>query len=559
MDQQRPFLYLSLFFLGFLIWSTWQQEHAPKPENPISNAQVASAQSAGNNNIPAGASIPAINSGDVNSIPVINNTEINESKFIRVRTDVLDLQINLQGGTIVQADLPTYPISLEEQDKPIRILDTQKAYAAQSGLRHQDVNGQYRSDLAPNHYAKFTANKKDFILKESENELVVPLTWNNEKGIEVVKSFTFKRGKFVATQIQTIKNQSKDSWVGSQYLQLTHGEHTRAGSMLAGDIAYTGTAYYNEKYIKVSFGDIEDENLNDQVKGGWAAMLEHYFVSAWIPSIDNQNTYYSIFDKNKTTYIIGVKTPELVVNSGTETSFNSQFYVGPTNQAELASISKGLDLTVDYGIFAFVSKPIFAVMNFIHSYVGNWGWTIIFLTLFIKIIFFYPSAISYRSMAKMKKMSPKIKEINEKYKSDPQLKQKEIMAFYRKEKINPLGGCLPMLIQMPVFMGLYWVLQESVELRQAPWLLWYKDLSLKDPTFILPIIMGASMFIQQKLNPTAVQDPMQQKIFTYLPVVFTVMFLFFPAGLVLYWVVNNILSIIQQYVINKKIIGDTNS
>ena len=273
---------------------------------------------------------------------------------------------------------------------------------------------------------------------------------------------------------------------------------------------------------------------------------------------DAENNYYTIFDDSQTRHIIGVKSPLKVIADGQSGSFNSQFYIGPTDQDSLAKISKGLDLSVDYGIFAFVSKPIFSVMSFINrNIVSNWGWTIILLTMFIKLIFFYPSAMSYKSMAKMKKLGPKIKEIAEKHKNDPQAKQKETMAFYRKEKINPLGGCLPMLIQMPVFMGLYWVLQESVELRQAPWVLWYKDLSLKDPFFILPLIMGASMFIQQKLNPPAVADPMQQKIFTYLPVVFTVMFLFFPAGLVLYWVVNNILSIFQQWFINKKIIGDT--
>lgn len=553
MDQQRPFLYLTLFFLGFLIWSTWQQEHAPKPIAPASKTQVESGQT----NIPTGSTIPASAINNDGSIPVNTDKNSTESKYIRVKTDVLDLKIDLRGGTIIQADLPAFPVSLKEPDKAVRIIDREKAYAAQSGLRHQDIDGQYKSELAPNHYANFSAEKSEFILEDGQDELTVPLNWNNEQGVKVEKTFIFTRGKYVAQLSQTINNQSENAWIGSQYLQITHGEHERSGSLLAGDVAYTGAAYYNDKYIKVSFGDIEDENLSDIVKGGWAAMIQHYFVSAWIPSEETENKYYTIFDKNKINYIMGVKTPELVVNSGASATFNSQFYVGPTDQATLAEISKGLDLTVDYGIFAFVSKPIFWVMSFINqNMVSNWGWTIILLTLFIKIIFFYPSAVSYRSMAKMKKLGPKIKEISEKYKNDPQTKQKETMAFYRKEKINPLGGCLPMLIQMPVFMGLYWVLQESVELRQAPWILWYKDLSIKDPTFILPLIMGASMFLQQKLNPPVMQDPMQQKIFTYLPVVFTVMFLFFPAGLVLYWVVNNILSIFQQWFINKKIIGD---
>jgi YidC/Oxa1 family membrane protein insertase len=552
MDQQRPFLYLSLFFLGFLIWSTWQQDHAPK--TPVSKTEV----SINDSSIP---SAPTTSSQATVSNSVAleqnNNTNSVAPTLIHVKTDVLDLYISSLGGTIIQADLPTYPVSLEEKDKAVRILGKDKGYAAQSGLRHQDINGAYRSDLAPNHYAKFSATQQEYILAGGQNEIQVPLLWTNGQGITVIKTFSFERGKFLVKQTQQVNNQSNESWVASEYLQLTHAEHVRKGSLLAGDVAYTGAAYYNEKYIKVSFGDIEDEVLNDPVTGGWAAMIEHYFVGAWIPPVDTLNTYYTIFDKNKDSYIIGVKTPLKVINSGQTDSFESQFYVGPTDQDELAAISKGLDLAVDYGIFAFVSKPIFYVMNLINKHVvSNWGWTIILLTMLIKLIFFYPSAVSYRSMAKMKKLGPKIKEISEKYKNDPQAKQKETMAFYRKEKINPLGGCLPMLIQMPVFMGLYWVLQESVELRQAPWILWFKDLSIKDPYFVLPLIMGASMFIQQKLNPPAVQDPMQQKIFTYLPVIFTVMFLFFPAGLVLYWVVNNILSIFQQWFINKKIIGD---
>jgi len=558
MDQQRPFLYLTLFFLGFLIWSTWQQEHAPKPKvasETVTSQQVQQQQTG--NNIPTAANIPSANTSNVNNASQNNNATSTAHPLIHIKTDVLDLMLNLQGGTISQVDLPTYPVSLEEKNKGVRILDQEKAYAAQSGLRHQDVNGAYRSDLAPNHYAIYKAQKNKYILADGQDKLEVPIVWNNGKGINVVKTLVFERGNFAVKQHTKIDNQSPNAWIGSQYMQLTHGKNTKKRSMFGGGaITYTGPAYYNEKYIKVSFSNIEDETLNDRVKGGWVAMLQHYFVSAWIPAENQENAVYTIFDQKNQNYIIGTKTPEITINSGSSGEFSSQFYVGPTDQEKLSAISKGLDLTVDYGIFAFVSKPIFAAMKFIHSYVGNWGWTIILLTLLIKLIFFYPSAISYKSMAKMKKLGPKIKEIGDKYKNDPQGKQKATMAFYRKEKINPLGGCLPMLIQMPVFMGLYWVLQESVELRQAPWLLWYKDLSLMDPYFLLPLLYGASMFIQQKLNPPVSQDPMQQKIFMYLPLVFTFMFLWFPAGLVLYWVVNNILTIAQQWFINKKILGD---
>ena len=568
MDQQRPFLYLSLFFLGFLIWSTWQQEHAPKPVTP--SVQTQAGQTGSGEAIPSSGQIPTQatnNTGGDGAIPKSTNEK---EKRVHIKTDVLDLYVSTQGGTIVQADLPTHPVSLEQMDKAERIIDSEKAYEAHSGLRHQNVDGKYRSDLGPSHYTSFSVEKDEYIMADGDNSLTVPFYWKNDQGLMVKKELSFQRGKFLITQTQTLKNDSPNAWIGNEYLELTHEEHSRAGGMLGGDIAYVGAAYYPNKYQKVKFNAIENGDLGDKdiskfteadkeerlINGGWIAMLKHYFISSWIPPKDTLNNYYTRYSKSNESYIIGVKTPTKTINSGDTGTFISQFYIGPTNQAELANISKGLDLTVDYGIFAFVSKPIFAVMKFIHKYVGNWGWTIILLTLLIKIIFFYPSAVSYRSMAKMKKLGPKIKQIGEKYKNDPQAKQKETMAFYRKEKINPLGGCLPMLIQMPIFMGLYWVLQESVELRQAPWILWYKDLSIKDPTYILPVIYGASMFIQQKLNPPAVQDPMQQKIFTYLPVVFTFMFLFFPAGLVLYWVVNQVLSIIQQWFINKKIIGD---
>ena len=558
MDQQRPFLYLTLFFLGFLIWSTWQQEHAPKSptQAPVQTGVDSQSIPADSNTAASSDDIPnditAAGANTVNQIPVADVSKNNNIKKIHIKTDVLDLYVNLQGGTIIQVDLPTYPVSLEEKDKATRIIDTKKGYAAQSGLIHRSKD----SLKAPNHNAIFNAEFTEYTLAEGQTNLVVPIEWTNQNGIKVTKRFIFERSKFVINVEQQIDNQSTNSWAGSEYLHLTHGESASKGGFLTGVQTYTGAAYYKDKYEKVSFGDIEDEKLNEQIKGGWLAMLQHYFVSAWVPPKDNENTYYTKYYKERENYVIGVMSPEKVVNAGNSHVFKNQFYVGPAIQSDLEAMSKGLDLTVDYGIFAFVSKPIFGVMDFIHKYVGNWGWTIIFLTMLIKLVFYYPSAISYRSMAKMKKMAPKIKAINEKYKNDPQAKQKETFAFYKKEKINPLGGCLPMLIQMPVFMGLYWVLLEAVELRQAPWLLWYQDLSIRDPYFILPIIMGASMWFQQKLNPPMMQDPMQQKIFTYLPLVFTVMFLFFPAGLVLYWVVNSILGIAQQWYITRKILAE---
>ena len=550
MEQQRPLLYLMLGFIAFMIWTTWEQRNYVPPA-PIEQSTASGLPNTANN-ISDAASQTDMPTAQALSPVGQEAGATASSKSIRVKTDVLDLQISLTGGTIYQADLLTYPISLDEKDinTPVRVLDADKRYTAQSGLQATSGN----KDEAPNHNAVFTTTQEEFDLGDSDS-LTVPLTWVGKDGLNVVKNYIFKRGQFLIDVEQTISNTSGSTWAGTEYQQLTHGTPEDTGMGLT-SVSYVGGAYYNDKYVKVDFGDIESENLKETIKGGWTAMLEHYFISAWIPGPEAQNKYYTIFQKSRDNHILGVQSPVLSVPDGKAGTFKSQFYVGPKTQNKLEVMSPGLELTVDYGIFSFVSKPIFWMMNLIQSVVSNWGWTIILMTMLIKLIFFWPSAVSYRSMAKMKKLGPKIKEINNRHKSDPAAKQKATMEFYRKEKINPLGGCLPILIQMPVFMGLYWVLLESVELRQAPWILWFNDLSVMDPYYVLPLLMGASMYIQQRLNPPQMTDPMQQKIFQFLPLVFTVMFLWFPAGLVLYWVVNNILSIAQQYVITKKIVGD---
>lgn len=550
MDSQRPLLYLTLIFLGFMLWSAWQTDHAPKPVAPnnVSSTTTTTATPNATGEVPNAA------------LNTANNTVANngQAQVLTVKTDVLELKISTQGGDIIEASLPTYPVSLEKKDQPTRILDLNgRNYVAQSGLLHTVIAGQNTENLAPNHQALYSAPQTSFTLAEGQNELVVPLTWTGANGIQVTKRYVFKRGDFNVQVQHEVQNKTNQLWSGSEYRQLKHGPYTATGSMLTGIQAYVGGAYYyDDKYTKIQFTDMESEPINLTTTGGWVALLEHYFVSAWVPTQTEQTNYYSkgVTQLGNKSYVLGAQGAVKQIAPGAKDTFTSLFYVGPKDQDNLEKLAKGLDLTVDYGIFAFVSKPIFWLMQMIHSVVGNWGWTIIFLTLLIKILFFYPSAASYKSMAKMKAVAPRLKEITERYANDPQAKQKAMMDIYRKEKINPLGGCLPILIQIPVFMGLYWVLVESVELRQAPWMLWYKDLSVMDPYFILPLIMGVSMFVQQKLNPPPT-DPMQQKIFQFMPWVFTVLFLFFPAGLVLYWVVNNVLSIAQQWFINTKIIG----
>lgn len=573
MDQQRPLLYLLLVFLGFLIWNQWQMDKMPKPEplpNQFTNTQndtAVSASAVAQGSYSADVPQQTVQSADGVTVVQTESTANANSQLIHVKTDTLDLTINTRGGDIIRSALPTYPISIKEPDTPVVIHDPARGYVAQSGLGHKNVAGTDAASLAPNHYAVFTTPKNEYILGDGEDTLVVPLTWSNGAGVTVTKRYTFTRGHFEINVEQEVANQSGNTWSGFEYRQLRHGPPVAVtGGIFGGVASFNGAAYYDYSaedgysYEKIPFKDFEDEDevLNKTIKGGWAAILEKYFVSAWIPQQDKNNTFYTnLVQENgfQDSHIIGLKTPVIEIANGANHTFASKFYVGPKIQRNLEELAPGLELTVDYGVFSFISKPLFWLLDHLHSLFGNWGWAIIFITVIIKIIFFWPSAVSYKSMAKLKKLTPKMKEMQERYKNDPQAKQKAMMDFYRKEKINPLGGCLPMLIQIPVFMGLYWVLLESVELRQAPWLLWYKDLSIMDPTFILPLLMGASMWFQQKLNPPQL-DEMQRKIFTWLPVVFTVMFLWFPAGLVLYWVVNNVLSMAQQWYINKKIIGD---
>lgn len=556
MDSQRPLLYLALVFMLFLTWMTWQQDHAPKP--PVTAATAQTTATAAVQDVPTQGTLPAVPSqSGVTAASTETANAANAADTITVRTDTLLLRINSRGGEIIEADLPTYPVSLDTPDKPVRILDLNgRNYVAQSGLQHLGVEGQDVKTLAPDHLAVYTSPQREYQLAEGQDELVVPLTWQGANGITVTKRFVFKRGSFLVNVEHEVHNASANTWSGTAYRQLKHGQISE-GHSLFGIYAYTGGAYYKDgAYAKLPFGDMEGKTLDVPVTGGWVAMQEHYFLSAWIPPREQQSQYYSMVTQAQgaKAYILGMRSPVLQVAPGATGTFSSGFYVGPKDQDTLAKIAPALDLTVDYGIFAFISKPIFWAMQLIHSVVNNWGWTIILLTLFIKLLFFYPSAVSYKSMAKMKAVAPKLQEINNRYANDPQGKQKAMLDIYRKEKINPLGGCLPILIQIPVFMGLYWVLLESVELRQAPWILWYKDLSVMDPYFVLPLIMGASMWVQQKLNPPPA-DPMQQKIFQFMPILFTVLFLWFPAGLVLYWVVNNVLSIAQQWYINKKIVG----
>ncbi|HQS03318.1 MAG TPA: membrane protein insertase YidC [Halothiobacillus sp.] len=550
MDNRRLILVVALGFVFILLWQAWtkDQQHAMQAAATQAQSMPTSAIPEQTLNLPNALPIAA-----TPNTPVAANT-VASAPQITVRTDVLSLKINPQGGVIDTADLLSYP---QEQDKaePVNLLSDSNGfvYVAQSGLLGS------KGSPAPDHYAEFQSAQTEYQLQPGQNELRIPLTWEKD-GIKITKWFIVKRGDYAIKVEYQIDNTSNQPWQASQYRQLTRlgttpGTqlvHTYTGGVYAGDIPGSKDRL---AYEKVTFEDMAKANLSKALSNGWVAIIEHYFMSAWVPANPQQvNNFYTLVSakNNQTLYTIGMSSPVDTIAAGAKGELSSTLYVGPKIQSNLAPLAQGLNLTIDYGIFTVIADPIFWLLKHFHEWVGNWGWAIVLVTLVIKIFFLWPSAISYRSMAKMRAVTPKMQQLKERFGEDRQKLSQEMMKLYQKEKINPLGGCLPIVIQIPVFISLYWVLAESVELRQAPWIFWIHDLSQKDPYFVLPLLMGISMFIQQKLNPAPV-DPMQQKIFAWLPVIFTIFFSFFPAGLVLYWFVNNLLSIAQQYTITRQI------
>lgn len=566
MENQRFFLYIALAFLLYIIWLTWQQEHAPAPTTQQGasqgESQVADINENGvvaSNNYDNSADLPDAldaTASTTASAPQENTANVtqNKSQKIHVRTDVLDVIIDTRGGDIRQVDLPTYPVSLEKQDEAFRLLHSNnRTYIAQSGLRHDKVNGQAVAGVAPTHHEIYRAQQNEYLLNDGQDELNVTLQWDGKNGIKVEKIYTFYRDSFVFDIKHRVTNNGNNTWIGRQYQQLRHSPISESRSWLRLP-TYTGTAYFDGAYHKHNFDDIEDDPINLQVEGGWIAVLQHYFVSAWVPQGEEENRFYSktVNAGGEQQLLIGMLSNAKTVAPNSSAEFDRRLYTGPKIQDEMKKIAKGLDLSVDYGMFSIISKPLFWLLKWFYNLVGNWGVAIILVTMVIKLIFYKLSETSYKSMARMRKLQPRIKSLQERYADDKQKLGQATWEMYRKEKVNPAKGCLPILIQMPVFLALYWVLIESVELRQAPFMFWIHDLSLRDPIFVLPFLMGISMFVQFKLNP-APPDPMQAKIFAMMPIMMTLFMAFFPAGLVLYWLVNNILSIIQQYVITKRI------
>ena len=561
MDWQRSLLIgamVVVVYMLFLEWNTFQEQYQPEqqasseevlltPELPQVQTQPALPTAEpvdAANDLPVASELPVSEAAVVEPKPAAVST-----RLVKVTTDVLEVLIDTHGGDIVKVGLLKHRTSLEDDSEPFTLLNrtASHTYIAQSGLI--GANGTDTAEGRP----LFSVSSDSFALQDGQNEISVDLSLQ-QNGVTITKSFVFRRGDYLVDLVYNINNQSSDNWSAGLFGQIKRDSQPVSTESGMGVQPFLGAALTSaeENYKKMDFEDIAEKPFKETIKGGWVAMVQHYFISAWVPNQSIDNTFSLRKLGSADLYAMGFTSPQQTVAVGSNGEIRAAFYVGPKDQYRLEEISPYLDLTVDYGWLWWLAKPLFWVMYKLHGLVGNWGWSIILLTVLIKLAFFQLSATSYRSMAKMRKLQPEMTRIRELYGDDRQKMSMETMNLYKKEKVNPMGGCLPILVQMPVFLALYWVLLESVELRHAPWILWIQDMSVKDPYFLLPLLMGASMFIQMKLNPTP-PDPTQAKVMQIMPIAFTFFFIFFPAGLVLYWTVNNILSIAQQYVITKKI------
>lgn len=539
-DYLRIALYASLIVILLVLFQAWDKDH-PKPVVTTPIVQTTAA----NNYVPQitdqSQSVKPITTAPnvTPTLPIINQS------LIHVTTDVIQVDINPIGGNIVQVKLLQYPEALNSHTPFLFLNDSSDTrYIAQSGLLSTSGPDTSKGQ------AEYTVEKTDYTLASDQNEIKVNLQWHNADGLTITKTFTFQRNNYEIGVDYQINNQSKQSFSGNPYLQLMRKNTPPVSKQgVVNFTTYFGAAISSPEktYEKISFKQMDSNNLNQTIKGGWAAMIQHYFVSSWVPEQNTTSQYYTRVT-NDGLYTVGMLGQKIEVNPGEQAISKAKFYAGPAIAKQLEKVAPGLQLTIDYGWLWFISVIIFWMMEKIYSFIGNWGWSIVIVTLLIKLMFYHLSAKSYRSMSGLKKLQPKINALKERFGEDKQKFTQATLELYKKEKVNPMSGCLPILIQIPVFIALYWVLIESVQLRQAPWILWIHDLSTYDPYYILPVLMGLSMLLQQRLNPPP-PDPMQAKLMMAMPIVFTVLFAKFPAGLMLYWFVNNTLSFLQQWYI----------
>jgi YidC/Oxa1 family membrane protein insertase len=564
MDIRRTILLMIFSFSLLMLWNNWQI-HQGNPSllggtTPSSTpAPTPSASTADSTTPPA--SIPSAPAAPVtpaagsslSNVPGVATTAATQAQTVDFKTDVLNISFDLIGAQLVRADLLAFP-SREEKDKPFVLLNNRggQVYIVQSGL-----TGAPAGSLYPTHLAPFTLMTDQREL--SGDQLVIKFA-SELSGVKLTKTFTLKRGSYEILVDHQIENTTAQPIAPSVYLQITRDSKDPASenstpSFMSGPVSFTGPAIYSdqEKFQKVSFSEIEKRKATyiKDADNGWFAMVQHYFVTAWVPP-QGKSRSYEMTELQKNLFAIRSIEPVGTIAPGSQLNIPAKLWVGPQDQEGLEKVAPGLDLVVDYGLLTIIAKPLFALMTWLYTILGNWGWTIVVLTILIKAAFYPLSAASYRSMAKMKLVAPRLQALKEKFGDDRQKLNTAMMEMYRTEKINPLGGCLPILIQIPVFISLYYVLGSSVELRGAPWIWWIKDLAVQDPYFILPVIMMGTMFIQMRLNPTP-PDPLQAKVMMFMPLIFGAMMFFFPSGLVLYWCVNNILSIAQQWYVMRQI------
>ena len=554
MDQPRVFLWVGLLLLLWLNVDAWMKD-AAAPAPATETAATPAISGAAPGSAPAGGTLsdelpsvagekPAAVSPEAAPIEA---AAVSIGK-IHVVTDVLDLDLNLAGGELIRADLPKYPREKDDPTTPVRLFNTDtkdSQFLFQSGLTSGETG---RAE--PNHKAEFSATASEYRMAEGADELRVPLNWSDGAGLSVTKTFVFHRGSYAVEIRYDVTNGSGAPIRLASYAQLLrHWEVVKRSMWNVETYAFRGPAIYDgEKYEKLKVEDKDDQALSRSITNGWVAALQHHFVAAIIP-MAGQPYQYELRVKDRD-FLLRVVGPAQTVAAGGNLELTEKLFVGPKLQEQLQAAGPELRRTADYGKLTILAQPLFWLLSKVHGVIGNWGWTIIIVTFLIKLVFYKLSETSGRSMAKMRTVAPRLKAVQERYKDDREGQARAMMELYKREKINPVAGCLPVVVQIPFFLSFYWVLLESVEMRQAPFMGWIQDLSARDPYFILPILMGAAMFGQFKLNPKP-PDPVQAKIFAFMPVVMTGMFMWFPSGLVLYWLTNTLLSMAQQWKINR--------
>lgn len=545
MDKLRLSVWIAFGAVVYYLFITWQVDYPAKPTSQVEQTQTVSdaLPSLPSDTTTSVDQAPSVPASALVPAPADNTTEA--ATTIHVVMDVFDLDISTRGGTLVRADLIKYPQSKKDKS-PVRLFDPAETsfFAARSGLRAAD------EALAPTHTAIFHSDAQEFKLAEGQDTLAVKLTWSNEQGIVIAKTYTFKRGSYAIALDYDVKNQSSQNWQAASYVQLVRKQPVMETSILRPETyAHMGPAAYDGKsYHKLSLDDDEDRVYKGSFSGAWIAAMQHHFVAAAVPP-QGAAYDYSLNVDSPQRFTFTYRGPLQTVAPGTEGRFHETLYAGPKNHEQLEPIGSKLDLTVDYGLLTIISNPLFWLLAQMHKLVGNWGWAIILVTLLIKAVFYKLTEASGISMAKMREMAPRLKALQDRYKDNREELGRATMEFYKREKINPLAGCLPMLVQMPVWMAFYWVLLNGAEMRQASFA-YLDDLSSPDPYFILPVFLGIVNFIQFKLNPQPT-DPVQAKVMLLMPILMTAMMVLFPAGLALYWVTNTLLSILQQWHINR--------